>query len=206
MLEKILDILNANSGAITVIVTTVLVGITAYYAIITHQILNETQKGRKIQSIDKKLERLCYPFLDTIKTFRNNMQSIDGDIAEIGDVRVKSADTCKDRDVFKIWHIIIEKYFYFRQDLEKIIPFLHLDVKIEEMFYRPIEGIADSLYVKDFKDWKNLDSQQKCKEINEIRGKVDFGNLHNNMRANLDSIILQTSEIIRIEKRKRSEL
>lgn len=183
--------LNSNSGIIIALATLALVLITAYYSWLVKKTLEHTQKDRKIKFISKKLEKLCYPFLFAIKTCREDFFFIDKEIAKLNDDKRMTGDVCQDPEAFKIWQIIIEKYFYFRQDLEKIIAFLGLDPKIEELFYRSMEGINDALYLKDFKYWKILDEQQKCKEINEIKMQVDFSNLHYKLRTNLDSIIPQ---------------
>ncbi len=58
---------NDNSAVIQVIFTCILVGITGIYVYITHKILKEQEKARKISFIERQLEKLYYPLKNFIE-------------------------------------------------------------------------------------------------------------------------------------------
>lgn len=62
-----MQFLKDNSAAIQVIFTCILVGITGIYVYITHKILKEQEKARKISFIERRLEKLYYPLKNFIE-------------------------------------------------------------------------------------------------------------------------------------------
>jgi uncharacterized protein YoxC len=62
-----ISILNGNSGAIIAIATIVLVIITGIYAWLTHKTVEEMQKARQVEYLEKQLEKFYYPLQDFLK-------------------------------------------------------------------------------------------------------------------------------------------
>lgn len=75
MFNGIVSWLNSNSSAVTAIATTVLAIITCFYLIATQKILKEQEKSRKINFVQRQLEKFYFPLQSHITDYKDNKEA-----------------------------------------------------------------------------------------------------------------------------------
>lgn len=77
MFDVIVSRLNSNSSAITAFATLVLAIITCFYLIVTQKILIEQEKSRKINFVQRQLEKFYFPLQYHITDYKDNADESD---------------------------------------------------------------------------------------------------------------------------------
>jgi len=72
MFDEVISWLNSNSSVATAIATAVLATITFFYLITTQKILKEQEKNRKINFIQRQLEKFYIPLQSHISEYKDN--------------------------------------------------------------------------------------------------------------------------------------
>jgi len=216
-----IDNIKIDSNMITAISTLLLAVITIIYVILVYRTLKETERSRKIQSIENSFEKLYYPLQYVLKKSIIQYDSIRNEINKIGNKRMLEAGFGLDEkdklnveenpDVFNAWQTIIRNYYYFRKDYDKIIRFTYLahSKNLEEELQKFIEdpGGNEILRLIEILDenWNNLGTAK----IEEIRKSIDVDsfltkmiNNCNNRRPKLTVMISEDIERLKYERNK----